>query len=515
MRYQNLVLKYAFIILLLFLPVQTLVVQVLVVFLDFPVIVAAWKEVLVLVISFILVFDIYQILQKKSQKSLLKSDFLVLIPIISGISMLLLALLNSVGKSNLNFLVLGLRYQVVWVLFFGLLVAWVGLNRDVGDSDIFKSFLISLPAQFKALFFGFFGVFLFSIFSFIFGSVRIYDLLAGDKTLQSLNLLKAHTLDAVSGDFYRLNATFNSPNQLALYCLIILPVFIHFGCSKDSYLQAFFKKGIWLNIWFWRFGLVANLLILCLTFARFSYISLFFLGSFWLLQFLFQKFGSILVLILKRFLLTLCLVLPIVVSVLITVVPNSSIANIELPTFLSKPASTDWHIAHTRAAWRALTNQRHPELKQTSAPEKTTPTWNILLTGYGLGSTVPAADKLPLEQNPIVLHGVGLDDGLFFPRYVSMPLALTAENWFLSLWLQGGLFYLLFFLVFCVYFCLPISSFFKKNITKNNKHLRLNMALVLTGIFVAALILDLFDSQATMFALGLIWSLSEMIEFYV
>jgi 8-oxo-dGTP pyrophosphatase MutT (NUDIX family) len=224
----------------------------------------------------------------------------------------------------------------------------------------------------------------------------------------------------------------------------------------------------------------------------------------------------------KNIFLGLIFAIPLLISVVVLNLPIGVIQT-HFPSFLSKPSSTEWHQQHTAAAWRALTLQTHPEtlnqdkltdsdiLKLQNLQQRSqnpAEIWAKLLTGYGMGTTDPASKYLPLEQNPIAKLGFGLDDELYFPRQIDRPLALTSENWFLGLWVKGGVFYMLLFLGILLYFVRHISLVFKADLSPLQNHrnmLKVMVSLSIFGLIIAAFLLDIFDSQSLALLIGPIY----------
>lgn len=478
------------------LPVQTVLVQLLIVKLGLPVSLALWKEV---VAGIILLLGLYQLTQRiiKRQVKLSSFDF---IPIWLVSGMTVVGLLTSVSRVPINYIVYGFRFELFWLWLWCILVTWWQIEHKFEPESLFKNLRhLILP-----LVSGFLLVISFGLSVLAFGPQAVfssfgYGLNSGSELLVTQQ--QGHQLDAVtSGTSYRLNATFSSPNHLAAYLLLILPVLIFFVFSSNARNKEFFLdstyptalKKMLANRFFWRLLLGLNILFLVLTFARYVYlIAAVFLLSYGLFR-IFQQ--NLRLKHLYRFGILLVLILPLALNLIVLNIPSSTLSKY-LPLFLAKPASTDWHQQHSFAALRAL---------------QTTPTnW---VTGFGMGTTDPASKYLPLDTNPLVKVGIGDDDEQYFARVIDRPLALTPENWYLGLWLKGGIGYVLFFILITFFFIKDIRLLFQPRAINIQEQFRVLTAMALFGLFLGATILDLFDSQSVALLIGPVWLIHQVLS---
>ncbi len=549
-------------ILLIFLPINTVLVQFFTVKLGLIVWFSLWKEVFASVIILIILYELlHNILKQKLRQKAKNLKFLSVVwrtylPLVLVEAMTLVGILNSVGKVPLNFFIFGFRFELFWVWFWCVLAVYLPQRlyrsgtQDLDQKSEFTNFFQDLekPQSFllilrknllNSTLTGYFLTVIFSLITIIFGVENTLSFFGyGNQATGSGSELLftqpvGHLIDAGGwNSSFRLSGSFSSPNHFAGYLMLLLPLFL-LGVLTFKILDRKDLKllqGTWFqkleSRGFWWFCLLLDLVFLALTFARYSYLALFVIFSSLSLIWAFEKSKTSTLKLkywIKNSIFSLILVLPILISVIILNLPIALLQK-NVPSFLAKPSSTEWHQQHTAAAWRALTLQIHPELSQkteltseqrlkiqnlNSNSQNLTDISYRLLTGYGLGSTDPASKYLSLEQNPIVKLGFGLDDELYFAREMDRPLALTPENWFLGMWVRGGVFYMLFFLAIWLYFMRDIRQIFDSklvSIFQNPKVLlEILLAMSLFGLFIGAFLLDIFDSQSFALLIGPIY----------
>jgi len=567
--------------LLIFLPLNTLLVQFLVVNLGLPVWLTLWKELLAGLVILICSLEVVQN-AKFSFAGIweyVKLNFVLVLLIL----MTFVGLINSVGKVGLNFIIYGFRFELFWLWLWVMLYTFFKMQNAKVKIGFVSRLLNSVLI-------GFFLSSLFSLITIFFGTDNILSFIGyGRQAMQTGSEFlfvqpAGHLIDAGGwNSSFRLSGTFSSPNHYATYLILLLPLFITKSlikfkkqnskskiepksdniALKDSFtnwLRILFIEKLdilYQNRFFWVFCLTLNLIFLGLTFARFSYLVLFvFLGVLVLARVYNVLFGGAtpkgetLPLIrdvtnvqhtpfkgserssggcspiqnwLKNIVLGLVFLVPLLISLVVLNLPVSFLQS-HFPSWLAKPSSTEWHQQHTAAAFRTLTYESYPNILENTnlKSEQVLLLSNLqlknqnpeaivyrMLTGYGMGTTDPASKYLPLEQNPIVNLGFGIDDEKYFARQMERPLATTPENWFLGLWVKGGIFYMLLFLGILVYFSRDARILFHFDgflaLQKNSKMLKVLVSLSIFGLIIAGFLLDIFDSQSLALLIGPIY----------
>ncbi|GAB4143439.1 MAG: hypothetical protein OHK0017_00830 [Patescibacteria group bacterium] len=510
--------------LLFFLPLQTLILQFLTK-LGFPVWISLWKEVLVLVLITLMLGEIVENLWKTKLNwiKLIRKTWLLWLVLVLTI----VALAASFQQVSTKYFLVGFRYSLLWIWFWAVIATWWHLMYNQ---------LRHLENWFRWLFrwllAGYLIVITFSLALGVFGPVEVFKQLGYGQQLNLgdgavLTQPTGHVVDASGGEAqneYRLNSTFSSPNHLAAYLLLMLPFLLGvnlFWSQTRQWIELVFGKILKIRI-IWGVLLISNLVMLYLTFARYSYLAMFVLAAtlieITLYQFFKNKFEKNLnwLRVLswgKNVDLIFIFLIPVLVALVAFNLPSDTLKKY-LPESIVKPSSTEWHKQHSTAAIRALTEEKHPDYLRDYEFEPAA-SWNYraILLGYGMGAVNPAASVLPLAENPIIRYGIGFDDQYYFPREMNLPLAVTPENWYLGLVLQAGVFFAALYIVFLINFIWPLKQIFQDRSNFNFRSFwSLSLALVLFGIYLGASLLDLFDNQSLALFIGPIWFSYQLLQ---
>jgi hypothetical protein len=530
--------RWLFYSLMVFLPIQNVLVQFFVINLELPIWISLWKEVFVAIIIFYFilefVFYLYDKFKQNSFTGIFSSQNLKIFwpMILLGVATLGVSFSTFfINDLSLKTFLYGFRFELWWVWFFVFTFSWIKLKEYEGVLSSLKQFQKNLV---KTAFVGFSLVFLISIFSIFLGQENVYTALGFGKNTDGIVVESpiCHRID-FEIEACRMSGGFSAPNHFAGYLLLVLPVIIYYlfkyrrKTFRDGFNFISNSKYSWKEFLLSREHLIfftalnsfgVSLLFIVLSFARYSWLSLIFwfgfLIFFWfLIKFenlskisfirnFIQKFKDSLgeafsiFLTIKNFLVVLgrlklvsFLILPFVFGLFLLNLPPSFIKDNNLPDFLAKPSSSIWHYRHTKASLDILSKED-----------------DKLITGYGLGTTGPSATSAytnPLENYLIKNYPTSATNfGLELERLV------IPENWFLQLAINGGLIYtLLYFIIILI----PVNI---KDILKSTKSLDLekyfleiNFGFSFLSIIFGNLFLHIWENQT----IALYWSLMYLV----
>jgi len=464
--------RFSFYVLAVFLPVQTLIAQFVVNRLGLSEYLNFWKEVLVIFIIFGLVFETVSLLKKNSLdvKILIKIG----LPLILILTMTIIILFNSflLNKTELYVFILGFRFELFWLWFFAVVACFLNLKKELSLSleikfrkGLLKSVLTGFGlvsivvilglglGQTRVL--GFFG----------FGIARANSLVSTAPT--------CHVIDFGQSDC-RLSGTFSTPNHFSGYLLLILPVLLAGFLDARKLKKS--KESL-----FHLVLIIFNFSFIFLSFSRFALLGLIVFLSFAVIFHLHKKYLKE---ALSKVLVIASLLVPIFIGI-VAINLDPEISSRYLPSAIAKPSSTIEHYRRTTASLEIL--KQNP---------------NILITGFGLGSSGPSAkpNYVNISNNPIIQKYafIAFQKGLI-PDDLLIP-----ENWYLQLVLNGGLIYtfLYLWLIFYVFkdFGKLIFSKFKSDLETQIKVFYL---IGFFAIIVGNLFLHLWENQT----IALYWSI--------
>ncbi|MEM1312458.1 MAG: hypothetical protein AAGF07_03265 [Patescibacteria group bacterium] len=467
-----------FFLLALFLPVQTIFASFITVKLSLPIWLNLWKEALIVVICIQLGIQILRYFQ--NQKKLEKSNSIpkleqlkVLAPLILIVFCTLVVTFNSIifGEFHSYIYIIGFRFELFWLWFFAIITTWLNTKKNRYDLESFNYFRNNLV---KFVFAGFSLVVVFVSAQLLLGQQTVNSFIGFGSESQVEYLVSAPTCHVI--DFgqnsCRLAGTFSTPNHMASYLLLILPLFTINLTKKNRSKVAY--------------GLL-SLLITCLIFltaARFAVLGL----GVWLLltitYFLPRRF-------LRKLLFSSIITIPLVITLFPIYVgfqtksPIFEIPGQFIPESIAKPSSTVEHYRQTMASLSILTES---------------PT--IALTGLGLGNSGPAAKSIYQDL---------FTDNLLYKKfnYVSYDWYILhyritiPENWYIQLILNGGIFYALAYIALLTY---PVQKLFKGFYTKQVLTFReLQFSLGFLAILIGNLFLHLWENQTVSMYWSILW----------
>ena len=228
------------------------------------------------------------------------------------------------------------------------------------------------------------------------------------------------------------------------------------------------------------------------TKARFAFLGLGVFGSFYFLNFFWQRFladkFSWSWLWLRSFSLFLVLLFPIFIGIVAINLPSEVLE--KMPTFLAKPSSTFWHRMRTNATLEILTTDNN---------------WQF---GFGLGASGPAAklEYYDIKQQKIFKN---YEKVAYKYRLVGEDLTIP-ENWFLQVLTNGGIIYFGLYLVLVFWPILPILKILQKPSNSWNLDLQTLISLGFFGVIIGNLFLHLWESQTVALMWTLIYLLGQL-----
>lgn len=505
--------KYLLSILIILLPVQTPIGQFLVYNLKLSGILLLWKEVIVLLIFIIFLVYFYKLLisrkdldgEKTIWKTFIKSDIAALIwPLLVFIGLFLWGLFTSIFINKLPFSIflLGGRFELWWL---GLLAVLCSLNNLMKryDKDNLKIIQLKLLSSF---YIGFGILSIFTVFTLIFNQSSVLKFL-GYSTLSNSEVSPqlCHSIDA-GINVCRLSGGFSSPNHFAGYLLIFLPFVIFqlidklsilFSKRKDILKEittgAKIKEKLavkWVNRLIY-FTIILNFILFFLikSNSRYSWFGIVAFLSFGILVIIYKrlfwtrnfKFKKIIINSLATLFIFLA-VAPAFFIFFLTANSKESASSLNLPTFISKPSSSDFHTRRTQATLKIL---------QSNGPQ--------FFLGYGIGASGPVG-KLSyynIKDYPLFKNNeyIAYQNGL-----VGEDL-LIPENWYLQLILNGGIFYAIIYIILIGFIPAKnmtalLGDIFRKNDLKNNQIYNGCLSIAIFSIMIGNLFLHIWESQS-------------------
>lgn len=412
------------------LPIQNWLLGFLIVRLHWPEWVSLWKELLVgvLLIYFLLTLGIEWIGKKVPFRLSLTWPLLLVV----GITGLILISSFWVNQIPLAHFLWGFRFELWWLWLFAVTSVWLQ------HFPLDRQLLVHLT---KAIYLGFLLCSLLTVASLIWGQQTVSNFWQSKTSVKQefkqtttwarLNQ-NCHVID-YGIDNCRLAGPFSTPNHLAAYLLLVLPVFlVNFRLTwKQQPWKPETRKtstGKWLLARFiWEGSAIALIIsFIALSYARFAWLVMLTFVSVMTINYLKQRWlpKTNIFTWLTKVGLTASLLIPILIAVVAINLTSKQLKTLPLPTELIKPSSTSLHTRHTAASLTILANN----------PDK-------LWLGWGLPVAGPAAKQEYIDhyQNPMVMANsqVAYNYGLL-PPDLAVP-----ENWFLQLLFNGGLVYFL------------------------------------------------------------------------
>ena len=413
-----------------------------------------YKELLFIILIFLMISQVIHSLIKKNThsfqlKNILKSKS-ILIPLISLVSLLFFGILSTLQANlSLKLWMLGFRVELLWVIMLGVGLIWLRINEPrINIKKILEYTRISYV-----------GILVIAIISNLFGIERFYGFLGFKSGWESNGLVLespiCHGYGVEGG--CRLTAGFSTPNNLAGYLLLVLPVLVIIFVQQfqNSGLTQNLKTNLTLilkNQWQNIFLIVSCVVCIYFTYSRFALLALV-LGSLWILKSwlinlnrLYKVSNSIKTIQKQWFRISNfnnvfnwgILLSPILFLIIfLQLVSNSSLIN-NLPTAISRIGSSNGHYKLTSLSLEVIQNQFS----------------NLIFSGYGLSQTGSIAKPQYQEvlNTRFVLENGELAIKYQLPKYeISIP-----ENWYLQMWLNGGLIYLLAFLSLLAFGLYPL-----------------------------------------------------------
>jgi O-Antigen ligase len=428
-RIQN----YIIFLLLALLPISNVIVYYSTNILKITPLVTLWKEILLGVLMFTLLFTI-----NFTRKNIAL--------VIGSIILVFLGLLSSFNNQiPFNQIIVGFRFELLWVILLILII-------------------VSKPIEIKTYEFGiligFAFVVLLALLGFVIGEQQLYSALgfqngwgsSGVQTIgnaQIFNTPFCHTTNGGITDC-RLTAGFSSANNLAGYLLM---VFFYFIFQFISHIKS---KYLYLRLSF------VCLFLLFFTYSRFAIVALV-IGLMIMGIYQFKFFNSRL----KQILVLLTLLLPLFSVVFFQVIYDNKAITSKLPSFLVKDGSSSDHFKLTTIATDVI--KRDGIM--------------LLISGYGLSQTGPGAksEYIDFNTSKFVIKNKDIATKIGIPEYnMSVP-----ENWFLQIILNGGWLYAI---IYFVIIGLSIRGLFSINYPTNI------LLLSLLSIIIGNLYLHLWES---------------------
>lgn len=475
------------VLLILVLPFQNLIAQLAVQILGWPLWIVLWKEVLVIILTLALGWEIVVNLPKifKSPRNNFSSlnrkqfnDLKLLTPIgLYLASVGIISFSSAINKIALNDYLFGFRNELFWLGLFAVIVSWCNLKTN----DDLKTSLtnINLNLLIQAVKLSFWGVTVIIFLSFIFGVENFYQSLGYRNDWSAVDSVflsspSCHTLDTGSS-ICRLTAGFASPNHLAAYLLLVIGL-LSFETFNKIKSKKFYIGDL--------FQLILAVIFLILTYSRFAYISLGIWGLI-LISHLFKTwfwktadakdkpFPA------KKFLTKanlLALLLPILLMTLIVGLQPEKGLNTIVPEILTKSASSKLHYSQKRAALEIIF----------SKPK------NFFL-GYGLSQS--GSNSQPQYQGsrlrPIISENLEIANKYSIQFY---NLAIP-ESWYLQLILNGGIFYFLTYFSLVFYGIKSLISSLLKDWLTSLDWINLLFGFSFYSILVGNLFLHIWENQ--------------------
>jgi hypothetical protein len=460
-------------ILLVLMPVQNVIGQIMTGFLGLPAAVLLWKEgLLILLGGLMFVVTVRSLFKNEFKPSRLR----LLAPVTVYAGIVLLAMVASfVNQVPLRELALGFRVELLWV---GVLaVGFSYVLKFKNQLDIVHTWL---KMNKTGIYIGYFILLVVILASLAVGQTRLFGGLGfSDGWGTSDNLVLdsplCHSIDS-AGNGCRLSGGFASPNYLAGYLLLIWPYFLlNLFTTWKNGVGRFTRKIFWLELVF-----AASIPVwLVLTYARFALLAVMAMAGLAIIIAILQRPGKTIrnTKWLKTLLRSTGIAIfsfPLIFLTTFMLIGYSPALLNSLPGFLAKPGSTLGHYKQTSAALEIVTTKQ-----------------NIWLIGYGLGQvgTVAKPQYKNVENTKIVQENLDVAQKLNIPPY-ELPVP---ENWYLQLVLNGGVVYAGLYLGLVGLVLLPIFLILLKNKALGAEVWVLSLGLY--GIFVGNLFLHIWENQ--------------------
>ena len=500
--------NYLIFVLCAFLPIQNSLILFITNRLKLSSALSLWKEVLVLIISSFFIFEITKYFRSNENKLSFKDMW----PLLIFAGLAFIAILDLV-RITLPLWILGFRFELAWLGFFSLAVVWL--------KTVFTKYSFEEKKHLKSILkwgiiAGFCLSSVFSLSSLAIGQEKFLEFFGygGETANYIVKAPVGHVIDFGDNNL-RLSGPFSTPNHYAGYLLLMLGFFLNLMYKSRNYSNKLGSISC----------IVLCVLFIYLSYARFAWLAVVCIVAWlgWLkikqlIQIQIDKSKSKQNLVMDEFahsnkkiksrilaafnylVLGLILITPVFIGL---VVINTDLSKqTYLPNSILKPSSTDLHRRHFLASTDVLF------LNPTN-----------YLVGFGLGSSGPAA-KIEygyLNESPIVKYHYKYASKWF----IDNADLVIPENWFLQVWLNGGILYLIGYLSI---FLIPIWKL------KNKLSLQQNLdskpdydsawsdtffALSYFGIFIGSLFLHILENQtvAIMWTLVFIyWQISQFKE---
>ncbi len=475
-------------------PFHNLMVQYATKILRLPESLVFWKDWLVGILILILIWESFGIIKKLGFNNIIKGNWsriflpLVLIAVLNIFALLSSSVFNAF---NLRAFVSGYYFELWWLDFFAILMTWfqlylyeVKVTKDTtiqntegyANSSKFdevfkiKGEVVSISNNFltqkkfgshinttsdqtqnvplsilkkqlrtlkNVICIGFTFTALISCASLLIGQEKVLSMFGYANNTESVGLvgnsLSCHPIDYnVAG--CRLSGTLSHPIHYAAYLLLVLPVLV-VGLidSKNKSSKVLFGSM-----------LILNLFLIYETYSRYALLTL---PLFVLILIIYLLRNQLLgfKLIFAKFLVVVCLILPIFVSLVFVNIRSENLPSF-LPKSITKPSSTIWHYYHFMAGIKTLETL---ELKA--------------LTGVGMGQSGSAARSKyqDLQKNTLYkIYGkIAYDWNLTEESF------LLVENWYLQTILNNGWIYALVYILMTL---LPLAGFWQFLFSKNS-----------------------------------------------
>ncbi len=476
------------------LPIQNWLISFLIIKLGLPEWVSLWKELLV---SILLIYFLSTlVLEWISKKAHFRLPLTWPLLLVVGITVLVFISSFWVNQIPLTYFLWGFRFELWWLWLFAVTSVWLQYF------PLDKQFLDQLT---KAIYLGFLLCGLLTIASLVWGQQTVNHFWQSENynsQLSQRNITWArlnqncHVID-YGIDNCRLAGPFSTPNHLAAYLLLVLPVFL--VNLKLTWRQKPWKLETrktfadkWLLARFiWEIlAIVLIISFVALSYARFAWLAIVAFGSVITITYLQQRWLpkiAILTWVTKLGFL-ISLLVPILIGAIAVNLTSEQLNALPLPTELIKPSSTSLHARHTNASLEILTSNL-----------------DKLWFGWGLPVAGPAAKQEYIDhhQNPMVMANskVAYKYGLL-PPDLAVP-----ENWFLQLIFNGGLIY---FLAYSTLVLRPLITTWKHAWQQWSKitwltWTNLVFGLSFFGVILGNLLLHLWENQTVAIYWTITW----------
>jgi hypothetical protein len=434
-KYLNLLISLLTSGLLIILPINNILINYSTNILRLSGLLSIWKELFIILLIIVLAF--YFNYKKKE-------NFVILLGLISTI---VLGVYSSyVNIIGLNRIVLGFRFELLWLILLGLVITSKNLNVRWFNWSVILGFLLSSAFQ---------------VITLIFGNDKIYPLFgfvngwgnSSNQISEGINVFNNPYCHSTDGGIIpcRLTGGLPSANNYAGYLLLVLPYF---------YYQFRIAKGKLKFLYI--FLICLSLVFLLLTYSRFAILSLIVMI---LIAIVMQLKKS--VSLLRTIILLFIILLPLMFNIILYQSQTVTKIKAILPSILVKEGSTAAHINLTSLAIDVINKDGT----------------NLILHGYGISETGPAAkaEYQDTRTSPYVIKNSKLAEKYGIPEYtMSVP-----ENWYLQLILNGGWLYAILYI--------SIVLFSIKDVLGNYKNQNL-ILLGLISIIIANLFLHIWES---------------------